>query len=239
MFLQALHDDPESIDPTNSYQVMTKLAGIKKKTGYESPDLMLQKQKETAAVQLLQAQANKANAEATRKEAGAPAPSGYIYKPDGTLTFIPGGPADPANKPLTEVQGKAGLFASRMQDAEPIIEKLGGTVGTNLNERTKASIPIAGNYLVSPDYQSLEQAERNFANATLRQESGASINASEFENAVKQYFPRPGDKPDVIAQKAQNRATAIEQMGQAAGAAYKKSQLTHSSDIPVIFFRPS
>ena len=232
LFLQALHDDPESIDPTNSYQVMTKLAGIKKKTGYESPDLMLQKQKETAAVQLLQAQANKANAEATRKEAGAPAPSGYIYKPDGTLTFIPGGPADPANKPLTEVQGKAGLFASRMQDAEPIIEKLGGTVGTNLNERTKASIPIAGNYLVSPDYQSLEQAERNFVNATLRQESGASISASEFENAVKQYFPRPGDKPDVIAQKAQNRATAIEQMGQAAGAAYKKSQLTHSSDMP-------
>jgi hypothetical protein len=39
MFLQALHEDPEDIDPTNSFKVMTKLAGIKKRTGYESPEL--------------------------------------------------------------------------------------------------------------------------------------------------------------------------------------------------------
>lgn len=45
MFLQALHDDPESIDPTNSFQVMTKLASIKKQTGYESPDLKLSNEK--------------------------------------------------------------------------------------------------------------------------------------------------------------------------------------------------
>lgn len=148
------------------------------------------------------------------------APSGYSYGPDGNLMPIPGGPSDPANKPMTETQGKAGLFTSRMSDAEPIISDLGGKVGTDPSERAKASVPLVGNYLVSSDYQKLDQAERNFVNATLRQESGAAINQSEFDNAIKQYFPRPGDGPEVIKQKAQNRATAIREMGNAAGPAY-------------------
>lgn len=37
MFLQGLHDDPEEIDPSNSFQVMTKLAAIQKRNGYKSP----------------------------------------------------------------------------------------------------------------------------------------------------------------------------------------------------------
>ena len=43
MFLNELHADPESIDPGNAYQVMTKLAGIAKKTGYVSPESQLKK----------------------------------------------------------------------------------------------------------------------------------------------------------------------------------------------------
>jgi hypothetical protein len=35
----------------------------------------------------------------TKQAAGTTAPSGYRYMPDGSLSFIPGGPADPANKP--------------------------------------------------------------------------------------------------------------------------------------------
>jgi hypothetical protein len=38
LFLQELHADPESIDPGNAFQVMTKLAGIAKRTGYKSPE---------------------------------------------------------------------------------------------------------------------------------------------------------------------------------------------------------
>jgi hypothetical protein len=37
LFLEQLNADPEDIDPSNAYQVMTKLAGIAKKTGYVSP----------------------------------------------------------------------------------------------------------------------------------------------------------------------------------------------------------
>lgn len=63
IFLQALHDDPEPIDPTNSYQVMTKLAGIKKRIGYESPDLQMSKAKEQADLGLKNAQIGKLSAD--------------------------------------------------------------------------------------------------------------------------------------------------------------------------------
>lgn len=59
LFLEQLHADPDPIDPTNSYQVMTKLAGIKKKTGYESPDLQLDKLKKSAEIQKLQSEVTK------------------------------------------------------------------------------------------------------------------------------------------------------------------------------------
>lgn len=45
LFVEQLHADPESIDPSNPFQVMTKLAGIAKKTGYVSPDSQLNKLK--------------------------------------------------------------------------------------------------------------------------------------------------------------------------------------------------
>ena len=57
--------------------------------------------------------------------------------------------------------------------------------------------------------QKVGQAQRNFINATLRQESGATIQPSEFANAKKQYFPQVGDSPAVIKQKAENRARVI------------------------------
>lgn len=38
MFLEALHNDPEAIDPNNSFQIMTKLAKVAKQTGYVSPE---------------------------------------------------------------------------------------------------------------------------------------------------------------------------------------------------------
>lgn len=37
LILGELHNDPEEIDPSNSFQTMTKIAGIVKKNGYKSP----------------------------------------------------------------------------------------------------------------------------------------------------------------------------------------------------------
>lgn len=41
LFIEQLHADPDEIDPGNAFQVMTKLAGIAKRTGYRSPDSQL------------------------------------------------------------------------------------------------------------------------------------------------------------------------------------------------------
>lgn len=58
MFIEQLHNDPDSIDPGNAYQVMTKLAQIKKQTGYESPALSLDRMKKEAEIQKLITQAS-------------------------------------------------------------------------------------------------------------------------------------------------------------------------------------
>ena len=57
----------------------------------------------------------------------------------------------------------------------------------------------------SDQYKQIEQAQRDFINATLRRESGAAIAPSEFENAQLQYFPQPGDTREVVKQKQRNR----------------------------------
>ncbi len=75
--------------------------------------------------------------------------------------------------------------------------------------------------------QKAVQAQRDFINAVLRQESGASIAPSEFDNGVRQYFPQPGDKPSVLEQKRRNRETAIQGFKNIAGnAAYEAPPMT-------------
>ena len=125
--------------------------------------------------------------------------------------------AGPA-KPPTEDQAKAAGFANRMLQANDVIEKL------NFQPTRMGNIASAipgSNFLLPSERQQAEQAQRNFINSILRRESGAAIAPSEFESAAKQYFPQPGDKPEVLEQKRQNRALAIQGLQQGAGTSYK------------------
>lgn len=125
-------------------------------------------------------------------------------------------------KPLTEAQGKDLTYANRGGESMPIIDQFADTVaGYNPAQwlaATAAENTTLGNAFVSPEIQQVRQAERNFGTAVLRRESGATIQPSEFAVMEKQYFPRPGDSKEVLAQKAQNRATAINSIRQSAGA---------------------
>lgn len=114
------------------------------------------------------------------------------------------------NKPLTEGQAKSAAYGSRMKSADEVINSLekSGKVFSTPGARTGFGIGAAVNVLNSAEGQQLDQAKRDFINATLRRESGAVISDSEFENAEKQYFPQIGDKPEVIKQKARNRQVA-------------------------------
>lgn len=150
------------------------------------------------------------------------APSGYqwVTGADGApaLAFIPGGPGDPSTKAPKETTGEertsAGYLA-RMQAAEQILS------GINNGEQTiftkgVGAIPVIGDVsrrLVETEAQQrYRQAADDWIRAKLRKESGAVIGADEMENEYRTYFPQPGDMPQTIAQKAQARRQAEEQM---------------------------
>ena len=133
---------------------------------------------------------------------------------------------------LTEYQGKSTAFAIRAKQAHEILNVVGkgGEVQPGLIKRGAEAIPFIGeglgtalNFTQSDAQQQIEQAQRNFVNAVLRQESGAAINESEFNNAKKQYFPQPGDSAAVIEQKRLNREAAIQGFEVSAGPGAKKT----------------
>jgi len=128
---------------------------------------------------------------------------------------------NPAEKPLNDSQSKALVFGSRMQEADKIINDM-ATKGITRKSDLKTvaeGVPLLGgalgalaNTAQSDEQQQIEQSQRDFINAVLRRESGASISAPEFDNAKKQYFPSIGDSEAVMKQKAANRALATNSM---------------------------
>jgi hypothetical protein len=169
--------------------------------------------------------------------------------PEGPI----GGPPGPQNNPLVSGkmnadQSKAAGFTDRMSDAHKVItanEDI-NEPGFDITQPTKGSYvggmlssvgavrdsPIFNSVIGAPRQQTI-QAQRNFVNAILRKESGAAISQSEFNNAEKQYFPQPGDGPEVIAQKRQNRMAAMQSMAREAGAGYRPPpEILQSKDQP-------
>lgn len=126
-----------------------------------------------------------------------------------------------ADRQMTDSQAKANLFGSRMSESHRILTDLEGKYNPMAVNAKMAAAEIpgvggaagyAGNLMLSKEGQMAEQAQRDFINAVLRRESGAVISAPEFANGQKQYFPQPGDTPEVLAQKRRNRELAISGM---------------------------
>lgn len=115
-------------------------------------------------------------------------------------------------------QAKASGYADRMFGAEPILRKFEDLNSSGIQATIAEHLP---NGVKSTERQQMEQAQRNFINAQLRRESGAAISESEFANARQQYFPQPGDKPEVIAQKRINRQEVISGMARDGGQSYQ------------------
>lgn len=145
-----------------------------------------------------------------------------IVNPDGTtrpLTTTDGQgvrKAVAADKPMTEFQGKSSLYGTRAAQSDKILKALEGDINTGgLYAGQKAG--AFGNLFMSSEQRRVDQAQRDFVNAVLRQESGAVINPDEFANAKKQYFPQPGDDPETIEQKRANRSLAIQGFARMSG----------------------
>lgn len=141
---------------------------------------------------------------------------------------------------LTEGQGNSVTYGLRMKQADDILKPL-ENAGLKDTGKIRAGVsgtlgivPFIGETLargsdnifntlptilggLSPEQQKVIQARTNFITAILRKESGASISPTEFATAEKNYFPAPGDPPDVVKQKQQAREAAIKGMKISAG----------------------
>lgn len=176
--------------------------------------------------QELAGQVNAARQKFLARRFGTP-PTDHRWDEAGNAVKIPG-----VEKPLTEFQGKSSGFGIRAASAHEQLNALeGGALGGEFDsfpgyqngpvqpgviKRSAEALPLIGesmgtalNFTQSAAQQRVDQAQRNFVNATLRQESGAAISAGEWDNAKKQYFPQPGDDASVIEQKRLNRQQVI------------------------------
>jgi hypothetical protein len=124
-----------------------------------------------------------------------------------------------APKSYTKDQTNAAGFGKRMQQSEAIFGDLIDR-GYSRGERGQDLSTWLPRELQDVNLRAQDQAERNFINANLRRESGAAISDGEFENAEQQYFPRPGDTPDVLAYKKANRLQSTESLKLGAGPAW-------------------
>ncbi len=200
-------------------------------------DRELKRQMQMAQMAETQARTAQLNAKATPEQPKPiwDAERGVFITPPSagggaSVTAVPGLGAK--EKPLTEAQGKAAGMGQRAQAAHELLsgfEEQGVTTPSLLKQGLESAWGIgpalgmaANAYIASPDQRKVDQLQRDFVNAALRTESGASISASEFDNARKQYFPQPGDDANTILQKQQAREreiAALQTMAGSGGAA--------------------
>lgn len=147
--------------------------------------------------------------------------------PDGTMMIEEGVPVSGGGQPkLTVDAAKNTGFLVRTRESNKILNDLEAQ-GTRFGQQNLDKAPLGlGNYARDSEFQQFDQARRDFVNAILRRESGAVISDQEFENANQQYFPVPGDSPEVIKQKRANRVSAIRgiELGSGEGAAFVDAQ---------------
>jgi hypothetical protein len=136
--------------------------------------------------------------------------------PDGSV--VPPMPAPKPGKAPTQDQANAATFGARADVADKIIAGLDDDYSP-MGVSAQNTFGSAANWAISPNTQKASQAQRDFINAVLRKESGATISPEEFDNAKQQYFPQVGEGDEVKLQKAQNRAIAIQGLKNAAGPA--------------------
>ena len=134
---------------------------------------------------------------------------------DGNLVITEGTGGGSLGK-QSEGQSKALAFGTRMAVSQDTINAF-ETEGTSIRNALAQQVPFGGNFISTPEFKLYDQAKRDFVNALLRWESGAAIGPAEFKSADLQYFPQPGDTPDVIENKRRNRDVMIKVMQSVAG----------------------
>lgn len=203
MFLEELHNDPQSIDPTNAYQVMTKLAGIAKKTGYVSPALELEKASKEADINYKNALSSRYTNSSTgstssggsKTSFGKP-PAGYVWKDDGSLEPIAGGPA---TKLSSEVAGRIGVAQSFIDDYKTIRSDIEGGKLTGADDKLKQATRVG-------EQGELLRRIDTGIDGLRRMLTGAGMPVAEAEDYVKRYRPEFTDGKKTLLNKVDGLA---------------------------------
>ena len=166
------------------------------------------------------------DARAREQIAAGKVPAGYRAGPNGTLVAISGGPADTANKPLTEDQAKATGWLVQAENAWKNMQAVGlgkdgkptdaakpGRIETALS----AAIPFgageaAANSWRSADRQKFLQGASSLSESLLRAATGAGVNKDEAMQKVRELTPVWGDSDAVIKQKMDSIPLYIESL---------------------------
>lgn len=146
-------------------------------------------------------------------------PQGYRLTPDGNLSFIPGGPADPSvgkkeAAPTEDERRSAGL-AIRMNSAlKSMQEKPDSMSPEKLPEAVRAMtggrLEALPNTLTSKNRQQVEAAQLDALDAALTLATGAAYTKEQLQNLRKSYFPQLGDAEETKKAKAEKLAEIIQ-----------------------------
>ena len=125
--------------------------------------------------------------------------------------------------PMTDVQGKAGSFYSRMLSSEQSMAKLGQDPDSLIGKTAYELSPGLTAKMSSSERTMTRDYIKNFLMASLRKESGAVIAPFELTNQYQIYFPSADASKEEIEAKRQQRMLAIANMRAEAGPAGVKA----------------
>lgn len=146
-------------------------------------------------------------------------PSGYRWKPDGTLEDVPGGPADPAAAPKKNLRpipaaAAQGIVQNRLQI---------GKIDRALDALTKNPDAFGmQNYL--PDFATQRLGGNAYSGGidarakvadigslVIHDRSGAAVTAAEYPRLAP-FIPKATDDPDTVTTKLQNLRANLQAM---------------------------
>jgi hypothetical protein len=145
------------------------------------------------------------------------APSGFQPDPanPAALTFIPGGPQDPAvkeqNKPPTEAQQRAASLVHVVKPELATIEKTWDQLDNWENQVMGGDVPFTGwkplQGFTSGENQQAQNSLKTIVASYLYAISGATANPGEVANQIEILTPKMGeDQKSVKAKKARVKA---------------------------------
>lgn len=148
------------------------------------------------------------------------APSGFKFTEEGTLEFIPGGPADPevkADAKPTEAQSKVLTLLSRIaggaNDIKNVIANEPEAQQAGLLETLSRNVlgeGVVTRSLAGPERRTVTDAQVDILDGLLTLGTGAAYNREQLIGQTLSYFPQYGDTKQEIEVKNQRLNRAIE-----------------------------